>query len=183
YRVFVFQAKDGIRDRNVTGVQTCALPISRRARAPATTMTVTQTKLPMAPAIPARTGFIPAQTPMIDETSPSMNGMAPAAAMMKGWSRSGTWAARPWKNSMSVFMGVLLNDDRQIPADAGRFCWSVRSVQTVFSEQGQALIVEPRKSSASLLRGHLSGEGDESFTVGVRDIESREDSDEGTLDD
>src|SRR5699024_12559274 len=25
---FVFQAEDGIRDRNVTGVQTCALPIS-----------------------------------------------------------------------------------------------------------------------------------------------------------
>src|SRR5438067_1836644 len=26
--VFLFQAEDGIRDRNVTGVQTCALPIS-----------------------------------------------------------------------------------------------------------------------------------------------------------
>src|SRR5699024_11983662 len=25
---FIFQAEDGIRDRNVTGVQTCALPIS-----------------------------------------------------------------------------------------------------------------------------------------------------------
>src|SRR5699024_11406904 len=25
--IFVFQAEDGIRDRNVTGVQTCALPI------------------------------------------------------------------------------------------------------------------------------------------------------------
>src|SRR5699024_11766036 len=28
--VFFFQAEDGIRDRNVTGVQTCALPILRR---------------------------------------------------------------------------------------------------------------------------------------------------------
>src|SRR5699024_11671379 len=28
--IFFFQAEDGIRDRNVTGVQTCALPISRR---------------------------------------------------------------------------------------------------------------------------------------------------------
>src|SRR5699024_11933979 len=28
--VFFFQAEDGIRDRNVTGVQTCALPIFRR---------------------------------------------------------------------------------------------------------------------------------------------------------
>src|SRR5699024_11316838 len=27
---FFFQAEDGIRARNVTGVQTCALPISRR---------------------------------------------------------------------------------------------------------------------------------------------------------
>src|SRR2546426_2930339 len=29
--VFFFQAEDGIRDYKVTGVQTCALPISRRA--------------------------------------------------------------------------------------------------------------------------------------------------------
>src|SRR5207249_7376948 len=29
--VFFFQAEDGIRDRNVTGVQTCALPISQQA--------------------------------------------------------------------------------------------------------------------------------------------------------
>src|SRR5699024_11759218 len=28
--VFFFQAEDGIRDRNVTGVQTCALPISTK---------------------------------------------------------------------------------------------------------------------------------------------------------
>src|SRR5207248_8773903 len=31
---FFFQAEDGIRDRTVTGVQTCALPISIRARVP-----------------------------------------------------------------------------------------------------------------------------------------------------
>src|SRR5207249_1504823 len=30
YFFFFFQAEDGIRDRNVTGVQTCALPISTR---------------------------------------------------------------------------------------------------------------------------------------------------------
>src|SRR5699024_11782261 len=29
---FLFQAEDGIRDRNVTGVQTCALPISESDR-------------------------------------------------------------------------------------------------------------------------------------------------------
>src|SRR5699024_11761462 len=32
---FLFQAEDGIRDRNVTGVQTCALPISPSSGAPA----------------------------------------------------------------------------------------------------------------------------------------------------
>src|SRR5438067_13853896 len=31
---FFFQAEDGIRDRNVTGVQTCALPICRHGREP-----------------------------------------------------------------------------------------------------------------------------------------------------
>src|SRR5438094_9962929 len=29
FSLFFFQAEDGIRDRTVTGVQTCALPISR----------------------------------------------------------------------------------------------------------------------------------------------------------
>src|SRR5437773_9504966 len=32
---FFFQAEDGIRDRDVTGVQTCALQISARSLAPA----------------------------------------------------------------------------------------------------------------------------------------------------
>src|SRR2546430_1006367 len=33
-RLFFFQAEDGIRDLTVTGVQTCALPISSQAQAP-----------------------------------------------------------------------------------------------------------------------------------------------------
>src|SRR5205823_7723609 len=33
-RRFFFQAEDGIRDKLVTGVQTCALPIYRRGSAP-----------------------------------------------------------------------------------------------------------------------------------------------------
>src|SRR6266704_6644163 len=32
--IFFFQAEDGIRDRNVTGVQTCALPIAVATAAP-----------------------------------------------------------------------------------------------------------------------------------------------------
>src|SRR5207248_6853226 len=35
-RFFFFQAEDGIRDRTVTGVQTCALPIFIRAATPDT---------------------------------------------------------------------------------------------------------------------------------------------------
>src|SRR5699024_11986426 len=31
--IYFFQAEDGIRDRNVTGVQTCALPIFREVQA------------------------------------------------------------------------------------------------------------------------------------------------------
>src|SRR5207249_5994578 len=36
---FFFQAEDGIRDRNVTGVQTCALPISTEMSISPVTMT------------------------------------------------------------------------------------------------------------------------------------------------
>src|SRR5688572_32141699 len=54
---FFFQAEDGIRDLTVTGVQTCALPISRPCRR---TWLMTCLKAPVciassAPAKPART--------------------------------------------------------------------------------------------------------------------------------
>src|SRR5437867_13131236 len=38
---FFFQAEDGIRDRTVTGVQTCALPIWRGSRSPSAPPRVT----------------------------------------------------------------------------------------------------------------------------------------------
>ena len=38
--VFFFQAEDGIRDRNVTGVQTCALPILMGANIGTTVTTI-----------------------------------------------------------------------------------------------------------------------------------------------
>src|SRR5699024_12170026 len=37
---FFFQAEDGIRARNVTGVQTCALPISTPATKPASNLLI-----------------------------------------------------------------------------------------------------------------------------------------------
>src|SRR5699024_11465680 len=47
-RDFFFQAEDGIRDRNVTGVQTCALPIfNTKIRVPKDSETITDvTRLP-----------------------------------------------------------------------------------------------------------------------------------------
>src|SRR5438067_7965255 len=54
---FFFQAEDGIRDRNVTGVQTCALPIwSARPNWPARWRPRTCSRLPRTPACrPVRT--------------------------------------------------------------------------------------------------------------------------------
>src|SRR5207249_6191673 len=52
---FFFQAEDGIRDRNVTGVQTCALPISPRRRLrynPPRSDAEPLTLRPLAPATP-----------------------------------------------------------------------------------------------------------------------------------
>ena len=40
FLVFFFQAEDGIRDWSVTGVQTCALPISMSLFLPADTMSL-----------------------------------------------------------------------------------------------------------------------------------------------
>src|SRR2546430_12684613 len=42
--VFFFQAEDGIRDLTVTGVQTCALPISHGARSPRAPATVPESR-------------------------------------------------------------------------------------------------------------------------------------------
>src|SRR5690606_40643975 len=66
--VFFFQAEDGIRDFHVTGVQTCALPISTGRRRPAdivmlgtfgvwTRGTLQSRALPFARAITASTGL------------------------------------------------------------------------------------------------------------------------------
>src|SRR5699024_12031241 len=41
---FFFQAEDGIRDRNVTGVQTCALPISSPRPRTSSTCSTTPTR-------------------------------------------------------------------------------------------------------------------------------------------
>src|SRR5437868_14617167 len=50
---FFFQAEDGIRDRNVTGVQTCALPISTNGFAPRRLVAVIVTRYPCCASTPA----------------------------------------------------------------------------------------------------------------------------------
>src|SRR5256886_12317500 len=47
--VFFFQAEDGIRDLTVTGVQTCALPISWRPRPTSRAPTGSRTRVPGRP--------------------------------------------------------------------------------------------------------------------------------------
>src|SRR6266513_3638189 len=52
---FFLQAEDGIRDRNVTGVQTCALPISQLRGLAVTTAQ----RQPQVPELPAIGEFVP----------------------------------------------------------------------------------------------------------------------------
>src|SRR5256885_10460989 len=66
---FFFQAEDGIRDYKVTGVQTCALPISPRApsaqRRPR--RSAGSTRSPTAPPTPSRTAAAGAAAPRSEE--------------------------------------------------------------------------------------------------------------------
>src|SRR5437867_50883 len=77
---FFFQAEDGIRDRTVTGVQTCALPISagRAARVPAPGVATA-----VAPAVPAAT--VPtavASAPVAPAVGACVAGVGPVAALV-----------------------------------------------------------------------------------------------------
>src|SRR5205823_12090202 len=63
--VFFFQAEDGIRDKLVTGVQTCALPISKTSL-PRPVMASTRFALLAPPMVPPPTVFqvVPSQRAM-----------------------------------------------------------------------------------------------------------------------
>src|SRR5260370_8751965 len=54
--LFFFQAEDGIRDSSVTGVQTCALPISRLIAAAMPAANTTAAAVEMARSAQGRTG-------------------------------------------------------------------------------------------------------------------------------
>src|SRR2546430_9064196 len=72
---FFFQAEDGIRDLTVTGVQTCALPISDNSTATATTRAAAPPAAPRAP------------DP--DRIAPSS--LQPGCAYHNGKGMEGTW--------------------------------------------------------------------------------------------
>src|SRR5437868_13624988 len=69
-RVFFFQAEDGIRDRNVTGVQTCALPILLAGGFLAVSVPHTARKPP------ASTGVVPAPGSKIGRASGRDSGLS-----------------------------------------------------------------------------------------------------------
>src|SRR5260221_1598354 len=74
---FFFQAEDGIRDHCVTGVQTCALPISSRRRHTNHCVTGVQTcALPISK-------WLPAQKPPDGHTSPAQRAID--AALVTHW--------------------------------------------------------------------------------------------------
>src|SRR5207248_4357180 len=81
---FFFQAEDGIRDRTVTGVQTCALPISVRRRAAAGSPHPP-------PAGPARARASP---PPASARAPSRPGGAPTARRSEERRVGKEWRAR-----------------------------------------------------------------------------------------
>src|SRR5207249_7287739 len=87
---FFFQAEDGIRDRNVTGVQTCALPISGMTSSSSNNQAgVAATPCSWAALIDATTASAPAPR----STSPRISD-AEAPASVTRWSKIGRASCR-----------------------------------------------------------------------------------------
>src|SRR5437868_9884147 len=78
--IFFFQAEDGIRDRNVTGVQTCALPIYRLAPA-AILLSISPRAAclaaPLPPCLGRRSGALPGAAVRITMSERDGPGFAP----------------------------------------------------------------------------------------------------------
>src|SRR2546430_6283752 len=97
---FFFQAEDGIRDLTVTGVQTCALPISGRRRRAAAAMRRSLGQLvPRRPpsaraAHPPRAGVRPLLHPRQLESRAPPRGGGPGP-LSRVWLRPGIPAAAP----------------------------------------------------------------------------------------
>src|SRR6266540_3971462 len=120
---FFFQAEDGIRDRDVTGVQTCALPISAREGAtPSACRTgASQTPTPSLPRKPPLSGSLtdtptrqaippppaPPATSRRWPTSQLTRSLRPAASHTTGRRRPTGHAARPvFRSAMQTSTGT-----------------------------------------------------------------------------
>src|SRR5688500_19128321 len=82
---FFFQAEDGIRDYKVTGVQTCALPISRAALSPVASLSTARAccrRGPRAEVVPGGRGARPEGAPLVSRPRNSRHKTRSAAP---GW--------------------------------------------------------------------------------------------------
>src|SRR5688572_32405966 len=91
---FFFQAEDGIRDLTVTGVQTCALPISldrRCASAPgASGAPLTRIHLDPKPLVLKHT--VDQEEPVVADPTPAVEEIGRASCRERGWSAGGAGA-------------------------------------------------------------------------------------------
>src|SRR5699024_10285393 len=101
--MFFFQAEDGIRDRNVTGVQTCALPIwpGGGARPTAFADESVRSRCALARACPASVGA--SATSRVKGSRPRARACVRRASVVPRGERPRTgqgWASalRPWAN-------------------------------------------------------------------------------------
>src|SRR5207249_9330641 len=90
----------GIRDRNVTGVQTCALPISSLELFELQSLTISLARSTICFLLDARTSSIPSRM-NLDEQGPTLSTLSTAAAIK---------AAVP----ISVDMGIRRSEERRV---------------------------------------------------------------------
>src|SRR5437879_12470287 len=112
---FFFQAEDGIRDTSVTGVQTCALPISRASpvRAASGSAVPSETPLPGMPC--GRRG------------NPDTVATRPAAAPVDGATGTRRGSIRPTK---IVSLGFTCCSNRSRPRPSAH-CWVTNATVTL----------------------------------------------------
>src|SRR5690606_40018466 len=96
--LFFFQAEDGIRDFHVTGVQTCALPISPTSPAP---------------------GVRPVRAPRVPGVRLEPESRVPEVRPTR---RTPPRSAPPWADSRRARAGVAARTRTSCPAGTGR--WS-----------------------------------------------------------
>src|SRR5437773_10852402 len=109
--IFFFQAEDGIRDRDVTGVQTCALPISIAGR-----QAIAQTtRPPAAHASSRRCRRSPNAKPALGARPRA----AKMAVLLPSWIPilAGTMNSTPSTAADSVSMEMIVDADTRSPSE------------------------------------------------------------------